>query len=86
MTLLSREQIENLIDLVATTEEDSLTCDECFGQIGETVDSSLGGKEISEEKKKSMEAHLRQCACCKDEYDSVTLAVSEVQKRFEQGN
>lgn len=81
MTLLTREQIENLIDLVATTKDDSLTCDQCSGQISESVELNLAGKELPA-KMKQMERHLQQCSCCKDEYDSVTLAVSEVRKKL----
>jgi len=85
MTLLSRDQIENLIGMIAATEKDSLTCDECFGRIGETVEFNLEGKQLPGEVKEKMELHLRQCACCKDEYDSVTLAVSEIQKKLKEG-
>lgn len=85
MTLLSRDQIQNLIGMIAATEDDSLTCDECFGRIGESVESNLEGKELPEEVKQKMESHMRQCSCCKDEYDSVTLAVSEIQKKLKEG-
>ena len=71
---LSNDQIKGLLGLVANIESDSLDCDGCFGQVAEFAELKLTGAEIPEALR-DVETHMRQCPCCKDEYQALLLGL-----------
>ncbi len=75
---LSNEQISSLLHMISSTSNDSLDCDGCFGLLAEFADSELAGKELPEALK-SVETHLRQCTCCKDEYQTLLAGLRELE-------
>lgn len=75
---LSREQVNNLLDMVVSVESDELDCDGCFGQIAEFADLHLSHREIPEAMK-AVETHLHQCLCCKDEFNALLKALQTVE-------
>lgn len=77
MTSLSKEQIQTLVGLIATTKSDNVTCDDCFGQIGEFAEMALEGRELSEGML-IVQRHLEQCPCCKGEYEALLDALREL--------
>lgn len=79
MSSLSKEQIQTLVGLIATTDSDSMSCDDCFGQIGEFAEKALDGRELSGGMK-VIQRHLEQCPCCKGEYEALVDALKEVQE------
>ena len=78
MTTLSKEQIQTLCGLIVTTETDQMTCDDCFGRIGEFAEHALEGRELSEGMK-VIQMHLEQCPCCRGEYEALIDALQEVE-------
>lgn len=78
MSQLSNEQIQTLVGLIATTQSDSISCDDCFGQVGEFAEKSLQGVELSEGMK-AIQRHLSQCPCCKGEYEALMDALREIE-------
>ena len=78
MTILSKDQVKLLVGLIATTQADKISCDECFGQIGEFAEFALEGRELNDGMK-LIQLHLEQCPCCKDEYEALILALTELQ-------
>ncbi len=78
MTTLNKEQIQTLVGLIVTTESDQITCDDCFGQIGEFAEHALNGRELSDGMK-IIQQHLQQCPCCKGEYEALIEALREVE-------
>ena len=48
MSKLSKEQVQILVGLISTTEPDEMSCDDCYGRIGEFAEMSLEGRELSE--------------------------------------
>ena len=78
MTTLKKEQIQTLVGLIVTTETDQLTCDDCFGQIGEFAEHALEGRELSDGMK-VIQRHLEQCPCCKGEYEALIEALQELE-------
>ena len=79
---LSKEQIQTLVGLIVTTESDQITCDECFGQIGEYAEMALAGRELSAGMK-IIQQHLEQCPCCKGEYEALVDALRELESEGE---
>jgi len=78
MPKLSKEQIQTLVGLISTVEPDSMSCDDCFGRIGEYAEMSLEGRELSEGMQ-VIERHLTQCPCCKAEYEALLDALRELE-------
>lgn len=77
MSSLSIDQIQTLVGLIATTQPDRITCDDCLGQIGEFAELALGGRELTEGME-IIKRHLEQCPCCKQEYEALLDALREV--------
>lgn len=75
---LSKDQIGTLVGLIVTTEPDTVSCDECFGEIGEFAEIALYGRELPEGMK-VIQTHLQQCPCCKDEYEALMIALRELE-------
>lgn len=77
MTVLNKDQVQTLVGLIVTTEPDGMTCDDCFGQIGEFAEYALDGRELSDGME-VIQRHLEQCPCCKGEYEALIEALQEV--------
>ena len=77
MSALSKKQIQTLVGLIVTTQSDKVSCDECFGQIGEYAEYALQGRELSEGME-IIQRHLEQCPCCKGEYEALLEALGEL--------
>ena len=77
MSLLSKEQIQTLVGLISTTKADEISCDDCFGEIGEFAEIALEGRELTEGMK-VIQRHLEQCPCCKGEYEALLDALREL--------
>ncbi len=67
---LSKEQISSLLQMVSAATEDTVDCDGCFDHMAEFADTELKGRETPEALR-AVENHLRQCTCCKDEYQTL---------------
>ena len=77
MTSLTKEQIQNLVGLIASTESNQISCDECFGQIAEYAEAELANRTLSEAMM-IVQRHLEQCPCCNDEYEALLDAMREI--------
>ena len=77
MSKLSKEQIQTLVGLISSADQDNLSCDDCFGRIGEFAEYALDGRELSDGMK-IIQGHLEQCPCCKDEYEGLMDALREL--------
>lgn len=73
---LSKEQIKGLLSLVASTSDDRLDCDECFGQVAQFAEAKMAGLGLCESMK-LVQTHLENCPCCKDEFEALLSAMSE---------
>ncbi len=74
---LTKEQIQTLVGLIATTESDDIACEECFGQIGEFAELALDNRDLPEGMQ-IIQRHLEQCPCCKAEYEALLEALQEI--------
>ena len=75
---LSKDQIANLLGMVASSDSDELDCEGCFGQIAEFADLHLQSKEIPDAMKE-VRKHLEQCLCCKDEFDALLKGLKAIE-------
>lgn len=66
-----------MVGLIVTTEPDQVSCDQCYGQIGEFAELAFQGRELPEGMK-IIQRHLEQCPCCKAEYEALLEALREL--------
>ena len=71
---LSKDKIDLLLKLVASSQEDCLDCDHCFEHIAEFAEAHLTGQTIPEALK-TVQVHLESCPCCADEYQTLVAAL-----------
>ncbi|MEM9643661.1 MAG: hypothetical protein AAF989_01600 [Planctomycetota bacterium] len=67
---LSKDQIASLLGLVASAKEGCIDCDACFDHLAEFAEIELAGRDVPEALK-AVDLHLKQCPCCKDEFEAL---------------
>ncbi len=76
MTPLQRDQLASMVQMIATTRPDELSCDECFEQLDRFVELHLTGKSAAEAMP-LVQDHLDRCGDCREEFE-LLLAALEV--------
>ena len=74
---LSEEQVRTLVQLAVTTTPDDMNCDGCFGRVAEFAEIHLANQPLDESMRR-VEIHLRNCPCCKDEFEALKAALVSV--------
>jgi len=71
-------QLKRLLRLVARTEDEELSCDECFELLPQYVDREVSGGapnvlsgEASNVRLPLFRHHVEQCAVCRGEYETL---------------
>ena len=67
---LTREQIDKLLVLIGSQQDDQLDCDGCLAHIAEFADLQLENRSMPEALK-AVQLHLESCPCCADEYQAL---------------
>ena len=67
---MNGSRIEWLLRLAARTQEQELSCSECFDVLPQYVDLELAG-EAPDRQLPLFRQHLDQCAVCREEYETV---------------
>lgn len=75
--VLKDEQIENLIQFVASVTADGITCDGCLEHVPELAESQLGDKPLTDILER-VQGHLDNCACCAREYETFLEALNAI--------
>lgn len=75
---LSNKQLSELVKLASTAEADGLDCDGCFAHLAEFAELELARKEVPEALK-TVESHLRECQCCKAEFEALIEALRNLE-------
>ncbi len=79
---LTKAQTANLVSLIRTTEQDKLNCDGCFNQVATFADNTIAGRDF-DDACTAVETHLRQCDCCRDEFNALLAGIRELQAATE---
>jgi hypothetical protein len=56
------------IKQILNTEQEEISCSECFDLVSDFVDAELEGREMGDIHKKVAQ-HIYQCAVCRQEYE-----------------
>ena len=63
-----KQQIQTLLNFVADTSEDEITCDECLAGMAEFVETQLVDTELPTALRR-IEAHIAFCPECAEEFE-----------------
>ena len=72
--LLSRLELQKMLDVVRATQPVEIDCDVCLMQVGEFAELNLVGKALPEGLK-AIEQHLSICDECREEFELLRLAL-----------
>jgi hypothetical protein len=74
---MNEKQFDQWIRKIITTEEEEISCSDCFDRISEYVDAEIAGKKM-DQALAQVQHHLKQCQVCHEEYTLVhELAAGE---------
>lgn len=71
---LNTQQIEELLRLIKSTQDDELNCDQCVAPIAEFAERELASKSVREGLR-AVEHHLSICSECREEYEALQRAL-----------
>ena len=57
-----------LLRNIAETDDDEISCTECFDLVSQYVDLEVAGT-VSEQTLPGLKQHLQQCGVCREEYE-----------------
>jgi hypothetical protein len=73
--------LRRLLRSIADTEDEEISCSECFDLVSEYVDLEVAGM-VSDQTLPRLRVHLQQCGVCQEEYEVLRdLARLEAQGR-----
>ena len=67
---MSASRFERLLRLAARTQDEELSCSECFEVLPQYVDLEIAGQ-APDSRLPTFRQHLEQCAVCREEYEMV---------------
>ena len=67
---MERSQFERWVRQIYATEEEEISCSECFDLVAQYVDLEIAG-ESADEKLPRLKQHLSQCRVCREEYEAL---------------
>jgi hypothetical protein len=65
---MERPAWRRLVRGIADTDDDEISCDECFDLVSDYVDLEIAGA-AGDRPLPQLQQHLRQCGVCQDEYE-----------------
>lgn len=77
--MVKRERFEDWLKNIYRTQEEEISCSECFDQVSRFVDLEITG-ESAEIKMPRVKQHLNQCAACREEYETL-LALRRLEEQ-----
>lgn len=69
--------LKQMLRAILSTKDEEIGCDECFQQLDEFIELKLKGKS-PEEAMPLVEAHLKRCKDCRQEYEALLEALRSV--------
>lgn len=76
---VTKDEIRQLVGLVRDTRAAEIDCDECLVLVGEYAEARLAGLPVAEGMD-AVEQHLRICPECREEFEALRQAMSELSR------
>ena len=67
---LTKDILKQMLQAIASTRPDELTCEECFDRLDEFAEQVLAGKD-AEEAMPLVKDHLDRCSACREEFEAL---------------
>jgi predicted anti-sigma-YlaC factor YlaD len=67
---MERPALRRLVRGIADTDDEEISCDECFDLVSEYVDLEVAGA-VGDRALPRLQQHLRQCGVCREEYETL---------------
>lgn len=67
---MTRPEFDRLLRHIRETEDDEISCTECFTLVPRYVDLEIAGQ-AADEKLPHLRQHLNQCGVCREEYETL---------------
>ncbi|HET6596648.1 MAG TPA: hypothetical protein VFG81_13570 [Anaerolineales bacterium] len=67
---MKREQFERWLKNIYETQDEEISCNECFDRISQFVDLEVSSQN-ARTKMPLVKQHLDQCRACRDEYEAL---------------
>lgn len=74
---ISRQELEELLRVVGLTQGIEFNCEQCLALVAEFSETELAGRSVPEGLQ-LVEQHLRICLECREEYEALRRALSEL--------
>lgn len=74
MMILKLATLKRLVGMVLATEDEEMTCDECFAYVDHFAELTLAGKD-ADEAYPLVQAHLNRCPDCRAEFEALLDAI-----------
>ncbi|MFZ5829419.1 MAG: hypothetical protein ACOY3P_04995 [Planctomycetota bacterium] len=81
---ISREELANLMRLVAHTRDREIDCDQCLMKVSEFAEQQLSNRPLPEAMR-AIEQHFAVCGECREEYELLLAAMKELGRAGEGG-
>ena len=79
---MTRPDFDSLLRHIAATEDEEISCTECFDLVPQYVDLEITGQ-VADKKLPRLRQHLNQCGVCREEYETLRdLVRLEAEGRF----
>jgi hypothetical protein len=67
---MQRNRFENWLRNIYETQEEEISCTECFDLVSRFVELEISGQDAAA-KMPQLKQHLNQCRACRDEYEAL---------------
>lgn len=67
---MRRKRFESWLQKIYTTQDEEISCSECFELVSPFVEMELSGED-PEVKLPRVRQHLNQCSACREEYETL---------------
>ncbi len=67
---MKNDRFENWLKNIYDTQDDEISCTECFDSVSHFVEVELSGEDVAT-KMPQVKQHLSQCRACRDEYEAL---------------
>lgn len=67
---MNRDRFERWLKNIYDTQEEEITCSECFDSVSQFVELEVAGEDPVAKMPK-VKQHLDQCRACRDEYEAL---------------
>jgi len=74
---LTVENLKRIVRSIVTTEENEISCEECFHEVDRFAEMELAGKDVAEAMP-LVQAHLERCEHCRREYEALLDALKAI--------